>query len=315
MKKKLIALLFTAAMLLSLSAAVFAADSVVTFKGEAEGFVFGPGSGYTDSDLFDGLKNCMPGDTLYETVTVKNEATDSDKITLTLSAEASELTYDGAFEAADGKDQAGVSGQRDETAASMSDFLSVLQLRVLQDGNVLYSGSAACEGLGIALGDLYTGESMQLQLELTVPAELGNEYANRVGEVKWVFHAEAFNLIDVTAVKVWKLNGSTWHHDHVVANLYQDGVMVDSVSLNESNNWTYTWTELDARYEWTIDESNCPGFTDTYSVEGNTTTIYNTAGLIHTGQLVWPIPILGGLGAALLLCGWLMLRREEQNNA
>ncbi|MBR5502355.1 MAG: Cna B-type domain-containing protein [Oscillospiraceae bacterium] len=315
MKKKLIALLFAAALLLSLSATVFAADSVVTFKGETEGFVFGPGSGYTDSDLFDGLKNCMPGDTLYETVTVKNEASDSDKITLTLFAEATDLTYDEAFEAADGKDQAGVSGQRDETAATASDFLSVLQLRVLHEGNVIYEGSAACEGLGVALGDLYTGDSMQLELELTVPAELGNEYANRVGEVKWVFHAEAFDLIDVTAVKVWKLNGSTWHHDHVVANLYQDGVMVDSVSLNESNDWTYTWTELDARYEWTIDESNCPGFTDTYSVEGNTTTIYNTGGLIHTGQLVWPIPVLGIPGAALLFCGWLMLRREKQENA
>ena len=40
--------------------------------------------------------------------------------------------------------------------------------------------------LGTFPGKSYT----KLVVELTVPIELGNEYANRVGEVDWVFTAE-----------------------------------------------------------------------------------------------------------------------------
>ena len=50
--------------LVLLAVPVLAADSSVTYQGGAEKFVFLPGSEYTDSDLFDGFKGAMPGDTL-----------------------------------------------------------------------------------------------------------------------------------------------------------------------------------------------------------------------------------------------------------
>ena len=44
-------------------------------------------------------------------------------------------------------------------------------------------------------------------------------------------------------------------------------------------------------------------------------TITNTATLIQTGQLNWPIPVLGGLGALMLLCGILVLKKRKSSNA
>lgn len=44
------------------------------------------------------------------------------------------------------------------------------------------------------LPDIFAkGKSAKLEAVLTVPAELGNEYAYRVGEVDWVFTVEGFN--------------------------------------------------------------------------------------------------------------------------
>ena len=72
MKKTFRAVTSLALMLLvimSMTAGAFAADSTITFRGQAEGFGFQPGSQYTTTDLFDGFKNVMPGDVLTEEIT------------------------------------------------------------------------------------------------------------------------------------------------------------------------------------------------------------------------------------------------------
>jgi len=42
-------------------------------------------------------------------------------------------------------------------------------------------------------------------------------------------------------------------------------------------------------------------------------TITNTATLIQTGQLNWPILVLGGLGVLMIFCGFLVMRRKKEN--
>lgn len=203
--KKLTKLLssFTLSFILMLSTAItsFAADSTVTFNGESAGFTFTPGSEYTQHDLFDNFKNVMPGDTLTETITVSNKSKDSDYIKLYIRAlahdeEGNPLTYDEAFEAADGKDQAGVDGQRDETVATMADFLAQLSMKVYNGDALIYDASPdELDGLAenVLLGTFRQGESGTLKVELKVPIELGNEYASRVGEVDWIFTVEALD--------------------------------------------------------------------------------------------------------------------------
>ena len=51
------------------------------------------------------------------------------------------LTYSEAFENADGKDEADVDGQRDETVATMEDFLSQLTMRIYKGEELIYESS------------------------------------------------------------------------------------------------------------------------------------------------------------------------------
>ncbi|MEE1023618.1 MAG: hypothetical protein U0L48_01005, partial [Acutalibacteraceae bacterium] len=78
--KKIIALLFTVVLLLSSTVTVFAADGKVTYSGNAGSFVFEPGSDHSLTDLFPNFKGVMPGDTLTQKITVKNNADNKVKV-------------------------------------------------------------------------------------------------------------------------------------------------------------------------------------------------------------------------------------------
>lgn len=417
--KTIFSLLLVAVLLLNLGAAAFAADSTIIFKGAEEGFAFQPGSEYTATDLFGNFKDVMPGDRLTEEIAVKNEADDCDYINLYMRAvihdeEGNPITYSEAFENADGKDQAKIDGQRDETLATMQDFLSQLTMRIYNGEELIYNASPDEAGAladNVLLGKLAKGESLDLTVELDVPIELGDEYAHRVGEVDWVFLAECIEYEKLTVHKVWEDNGYperpesvkvnllcdsethetvelseanqwtyTWddlddrnewtveeevpegyeasyktedntvfitnHMDYepvippapvnltvkkvwsddndkrdirpdsITVTLYNGSTAVEKVTLNASNNWTYSWTELDGAGEWSVLESGIPkGYVPSYTTSGDVLTITNTAALIQTGQLNWPIPVLGSLGALMILFGVFAMRRKKTENA
>lgn len=200
--RNLSSFLLALVMILNLSVTVFAAESSVTYEGGAEKFVFLQGSEYTDTDLFgDDFKDVMPGDTVTEKITVKNNYKGSDYVKIYMRAAAHDengnpLTYSEVYENTDGKDQAGIEEQRDETVVTMTDFLSKLSMTVKQGDKVLFEASPdELDGLkdNVLIAKLGKGASTELTVELNVPIELGNEYANRVGEVDWVFVVEERN--------------------------------------------------------------------------------------------------------------------------
>lgn len=415
--RNLSSLLLALVMLLSLSVTAFAADSSITFKGAQDGFDLQPGSEYTATDLFDNFKDVMPGDKLTETIQVKNEASDCDYIKLYMRAvvhdeNGNPLTYSETFENTDGKDQANVAGQRDETVVTMQDFLSRLTMRIYNGNDLIYNASPDEAGAlvnNVLLGTLSKGESLNLKVELDVPIELGNEYANRVGEADWVFLAECFEYEKLTVHKIWDDNGYPKRPDSVTVHLLRDGKEYEEVELNKDNQWTYTWDDLDDRYDWSVKEDVPKGYEATYKTEDNTifitnhkdydppvdpdpedltvkkvwsdendkrgirpssvtvtlyngdkavdkvtlgawnnwtykwtnldgngdwsvletgipkgytpsyrvigdvVTITNTATLIQTGQLNWPILVLGSLGVLMIFCGVLVMRKKKEN--
>ncbi len=273
--------------LLTLSLALAVSASAITYSGGAEEFVFLPGSGYTSTDLFGSFKDIMPGDTRTETITITNNSDDFDYIKLYMKAEPHDeaenpLTYSGEFEAKDGKDQNMIDGPRDETVATMRDFLAQLTLTVeTEDGEVLNAIPENANDLmeGIYLGKFYKGDEIELTLTLKVPIDMGNEYANRVGEIDWVFTAEHFNDIphNVIVYKVWKDDG-VGRPASITVHLLRDGEVYDTVRLSEKNNWSYAWDNVDNRYEWSVEEEVPEGYTATYKTNGSgwVTTITNT---------------------------------------
>ena len=180
--KTISALALVLVLLLGMSVTAFA-ESKVTYEGGAEKFVFLPGSEYSETDLFENFKGVMPGDVITQEITVRNNYTKAEKVNIYLRAVVHDEQGNPLSEEV----------ARTEDLVSMQDFLSQLTMTVKQGDKVLFSASPdELDGLkeNVLLGTFPGKSYTKLVVELSVPIELGNEYANRVGEVDWVFTAE-----------------------------------------------------------------------------------------------------------------------------
>lgn len=144
-------------------ASASAQGSQISYEGGAEGFIFVP----ENADLFESFKGVMPGDELFEQITIKNDASKQVKVNLYLSARAVDEKY--------------------------RDFLDQFTLSVKQGDRTLFAAPAgAQEGLSqnVLLGTFYSGAQTQLEVTLHAPAGLPDDYQDGYGEIEWVFTAE-----------------------------------------------------------------------------------------------------------------------------
>ena len=152
----------------------------------------------------------------------------------------------------------------------------------------------------------------------------------------------------LSVVKVWKTPEGRPTYPEVTVQLLKDGKIYDSVVLNDSNSWKYTWTQLDKDSRWTVTEKEFDAdykvdisennhiFTITNSIdephetttpgtepsEPSTTTPTSPTSptrpgttvppkIPQTGQLNWPIPLLCVAGAVLILIGLILMRKKH----
>lgn len=184
--KTILSLLLALVMALSLSVSAFAADPTVdiVYKGRDKLLITPKTTEFTTTDLFGGgFKGVMPGDTRTETITFKNESTSRNSY-VKLYIEA--FPHNAANQ------------PEDEAIADvekMNGFLSQLTMKVTNavDGKVIFEGSPDKKGdlaNSVLLGTFYRGaEKTILKVELSVPQEMDNTYANMHGEVDWQFIA------------------------------------------------------------------------------------------------------------------------------
>ena len=171
--KKIITILITLAVLLSSTVTVFAADGKVTYSGNAGNFVFEPGSEHSLTDLFPNFKGVMPGDTLTQKITVKNDADNKVKVKIYIRS----------------------LGAHEDSV----EFLSQLGLKVSksEENKMAYMFDAAANETAqltdwVCLGTLYSGGEVNLDVTLNVPVELPNEFQNKIGYLDWEFMIEEF---------------------------------------------------------------------------------------------------------------------------
>ena len=167
--KKLFSNLFLSCLLgLTLNFNAFAA-STVQFENGAENFVFYSDSDWSETDLFGGLKNLIPGDTRSENILIKNSAPDFDYIKIYLRAEP--------------------------VSAPSSAFLSKLTLNLYKDSELISRSSASEQGslqTNLELGTVEYNDETLLTAEILAPASLTSEFSDTSAEILWTFTAEAF---------------------------------------------------------------------------------------------------------------------------
>ncbi len=276
MKKSIrtaLALAMMFVLVLSMATGIYADETpTITFKGfgKSAGFDFQPGTVYHSTDLFQGFKNVVPGDTLSQRIIFKNEAEDTDYVVLSMRAEL----HDEQTNPPQTKDA--------QDVAWMNEFLSKLSMKVTAGSQVVFDASP--DQLGglknfVRLGTVSSGKTLDLNVELTVPLDLDNAYADRIGEVDWVFHVDGYNVTHLTVRKVWNDGGLPVDHsnDVVMIDLLADGQSYLPARLTADTNWTHDFYNLDTDFEWSVVETNVPeGYDVSYEVTDTEVTIINT---------------------------------------
>ncbi|MBE6037712.1 MAG: Cna B-type domain-containing protein [Anaerofustis stercorihominis] len=124
--------------------------------------------------------------------------------------------------------------------------------------------------------------------------------------------------IDLKVIKIWDDGEGNNRPESITVELYDGGILLDTVILDSTNDWSYCWEELYGGASYSVIEKNVPeGYTVSVEKDANTFIITNhrpdepaEPELPYTGVLWWPVALLTFAGVVLMLLGYIENRRN-----
>ncbi|HAH18142.1 MAG TPA: hypothetical protein DCL29_03945 [Eubacterium sp.] len=167
---------------------------------------------------------------------------------------------------------------REDVANAATTFANI----VLSDGVSIDGQANAISGIAKITGldqgvYLIVGSNVKIGSKVYSPAPMivevitDSDGVNVDVAAKFVYNNTAYKV-----EKLWKGDDASTH-DEVIVELYKDGVLDDTVRLNESNNWKYTWESSDETAVWSVKEKTViKNYKVSYRNEGSDYVVVNT---------------------------------------
>lgn len=178
-------------------------------------------------------------------------------------------------------------------------------------------------------------DNLDLGLYLVKQTNKVNGYSNispylvmipRVINNKWTYNitskpkTDIIRVIDINVKKVWNTTSTNINSianlpKYIEIELIKDNLVIDKIKLDESNNWEYTWNDIEKSDMYSVREVNVPkGYTVTYQKEGNLFIVTNTTSLVQTGNMPWLVELIGSLGMIFILISIVYNKIKNEQN-
>lgn len=235
----------------------------------------------------------------------------------------------------------------DTAAKTVESYLIAAGVQPIAQGKTDPAGELAFGGLenGLYLADgknLQVGDTCYFPSAMLIEVQDADASIDYDAYPKFYFALLSGDEKKLTVKKVWNDDDNRYQKrpGNLTVDLYKDGEPDSTATLNEENNWTYSWAALDDGSEWTVVERDIPVpyrvmidynstqfvIRNSYSETAETTapagtgttavttvTTAPTAKLIQTGQLWWPVLPLS-LGGVLLVGAGISMRAGKKKH-
>ncbi len=171
----------------------------------------------------------------------------------------------------------GDSGWRD-TSATLAAYVALDHLEANASATV--SGGSASfaslsDGLYLIIGSVTTDDSYQYTPVSCLVAVSGDTAATVKYEAEEIPDETVY--VSYSVIKNWKNDTDQVRPECITVVLLCNATVYDTVVLDEDNNWSYTWDDLDAANHWQLAEVDVPdGYSVSTEQDGTNFTVTNT---------------------------------------
>lgn len=150
----------------------------------------------------------------------------------------------------------------------------ILQIAGLADGIYLVEGALHQQS-----DQYFTSEPALIRLPGRSPTTGAvDRNVTMAPKAEWVPNGggDDFEEETIKVLKVWEDDGAANRPKSVTVHLLADGLILDTVKLQEENRWQHTWEDLEVGHNYTVAEDNVDGYTITIQRRGITFVVTNT---------------------------------------